>query len=212
LVGPSIGRLQERAVGVDARSMLSFIRSNAVGFVALFVALSGSAYAAINLPAGSVGTQQLRNGAVTGSKVRPGSLYARDFRPGQLPRGAQGPQGVAGPPGAPGAQGVPGTARAYALVTYTGSFAPGLPHPGFTGVTNPSTGFYCLTTDGSFSPSQYPAVVSADYDWSPDQFIGAEYRDTTNGSPICTAGQYEVVTVDMVGQTPSNEGFSIIVP
>ena len=175
-------------------------------FLALFVTLSGSAYAAVNLPAGSVGTQHLRNAALTGVKVRPGSLYARDFRPGQLPRGELGLQGVQGPPG------VPGTARAYAVVSYTGSFVPGLPHPGFAAVSNPSSGFYCLITDGSFSPAQYPAVISADYDWSPDQFIGAEYRDTTNGSPICAAGQYEVVTVDMVGQSPSNEGFSIIVP
>lgn len=38
-----------------------------VALIALFVALSGGAYAAINLPANSVGTKQLKNGAVTES-------------------------------------------------------------------------------------------------------------------------------------------------
>jgi hypothetical protein len=48
------------------------------------------------LPRGSVGTEQLRDGAVTAAKVRDRSLVARDFRHGQLPRGPAGPQG---PPG-----------------------------------------------------------------------------------------------------------------
>jgi hypothetical protein len=45
------------------------VRSNAVGYVALFVALGGSAYAVSSLPPNSVGTKQLQNGAVTGQKV-----------------------------------------------------------------------------------------------------------------------------------------------
>jgi hypothetical protein len=38
--------------------------ANVVATLALFVALGGSSYAAFVLPANSVGTQQLRNGAV----------------------------------------------------------------------------------------------------------------------------------------------------
>jgi hypothetical protein len=49
--------------------LLSYIRSNAIAFVALFVALGGTGYAAINLKPGSVGTVQLRNGAVTTKKL-----------------------------------------------------------------------------------------------------------------------------------------------
>lgn len=41
-----------------------------VSFVALFVALGGAGWAAVNLPAGSVGTRQLQNGAVTTPKIR----------------------------------------------------------------------------------------------------------------------------------------------
>jgi Collagen triple helix repeat (20 copies) len=85
------------------RSSLTF--SNAIALAALFVALGGSSYAALSLPRGSVGTTQLRAGAVTSAKVRDGSLLSRDFKRGQLPRGATGPQGPAGAPGAAGPQG-----------------------------------------------------------------------------------------------------------
>ena len=88
-----------------------------VAYLALFCALTGGAYAAIKLPKNAVGTKQLKANAVTGAKVRNGSLAAADFAKGQLPageRGATGERGPAGEPGAPGErgptgpQGVPG--------------------------------------------------------------------------------------------------------
>jgi hypothetical protein len=45
------------------------IRSNAVAYVALFVALGGSSYAAVSLPANSVGTRQIKNHSVTPMKL-----------------------------------------------------------------------------------------------------------------------------------------------
>ncbi len=53
---------------------LTFIRHNAISLTALFVALGGTSYAAFSLPAGSVGTKQLRNGAVTSRKIANGSI------------------------------------------------------------------------------------------------------------------------------------------
>jgi hypothetical protein len=50
-------------------SVLNHLRRNLVAYVALFVALGGSSYAAFSLPHGSVGTAQLRNGAVTPAKL-----------------------------------------------------------------------------------------------------------------------------------------------
>lgn len=44
--------------------------ANVVATVALFVALGGGAYAATQLPAKSVGTRQIKDGAVTPSKLR----------------------------------------------------------------------------------------------------------------------------------------------
>jgi hypothetical protein len=43
-----------------------------ISLIALFVALGGTTYAATSLPAGSVGTKQLKNGAVTASKIHHG--------------------------------------------------------------------------------------------------------------------------------------------
>ena len=53
---------------------LTFIRHNAIALAALFVALGGTSYAAFSLPAGSVGSKQLRNGAVTAKKIANGSI------------------------------------------------------------------------------------------------------------------------------------------
>jgi hypothetical protein len=79
-----------------------------IASVALGVALSGTSYAAFVLPANSVGSKQLKENAVVSSKVKDQSLFARDFRRGQLPRGAPGVQGPAGPQGPQGSQGPKG--------------------------------------------------------------------------------------------------------
>ena len=79
-----------------------------VASLALVVALGGTGYAAIRLPAGSVGTAQLKNGAVISTKVKAHSLVAANFKPGQIPAGPAGPagaQGLAGPAGPAGAKG-----------------------------------------------------------------------------------------------------------
>jgi hypothetical protein len=88
------------------RTHLSY--ANVTATLALFVALSGSAYAAIKLPANSVGTAQIQNKAVTSPKVLDGSLLAADFKAGQLPAGQQGPAGPAGPAGPQGPSGPSG--------------------------------------------------------------------------------------------------------
>ena len=80
-----------------------------VAMLALVFALTGTGIAAVTaLPRNSVGTKQLRNGAVVSSKVRNHSLLARDFRRGQLPRGPIGPAGPAGPQGPAGPAGPAG--------------------------------------------------------------------------------------------------------
>jgi hypothetical protein len=67
-----------------------------LAFLALMVALGGTSYAAITLPANSVGTKQLKKNAVTSKKVKNRSLKAVDFATGQLPQGPKGDQGPAG--------------------------------------------------------------------------------------------------------------------
>ena len=74
------------------------------------IVLGGSAYAAATLPRNSVGSAQIKRNAVTAAKVKDRSLIARDFKAGQLPRGAQ---GQAARPGrrVPPARRRPGRAR-----------------------------------------------------------------------------------------------------
>jgi hypothetical protein len=99
-----------------------------VAFAALMVALGGTSYAVAQLPAGSVGTKQLKKNAVNAAKVKDRSLLAKDFKSGQLPRGAQGPRGVsgpAGPRGAAGPQGPPGPPAVSSLTVREGELDTG---------------------------------------------------------------------------------------
>src|SRR4051812_42746169 len=127
-----------------------------VAFVALFVALASGAYAAINLPANSVGTQQLKNRAVTAeklggssvtsAKVKDSSLLAKDFQAGQLPAGIPGQPGPTGPQGLPGEQGAPGTpATAFTYYRPNSSRVPYWLHStpvGLAGLSVPTPGTY----------------------------------------------------------------------
>jgi hypothetical protein len=61
--------------------LLAHVRSNVVAYIALFVALGGTSYAAINLPAGSVGARQLRRGSVTETKLANRSVGAAKLDP-----------------------------------------------------------------------------------------------------------------------------------
>jgi hypothetical protein len=84
-------------------SVFGHARRHLVACVALLFALSGTSYAAATklLPKNSVGTRQVING----------SLLKKDFKSGQLPRGARGargPAGATGPAGPVGARGLQG--------------------------------------------------------------------------------------------------------
>ena len=91
-------------------SRLRVKHGTVVAYLGLFVALGGVSYAAINLPAGSVGTKHLKRNAVISSKVKNGSLRRADFRAGQIPAGPTGPAGPAGATGPTGAAGATGPA------------------------------------------------------------------------------------------------------
>jgi hypothetical protein len=86
--------------------------------LALAVSLGGTGYAAVVLPANSVGTAQLKNGAVVGTKVKSHSLIADNFKSGQLPKGQPGQAGLPGPVGLPGPAGPKGdpAAKHWAVV------------------------------------------------------------------------------------------------
>jgi len=141
------------------------LRHNVVSYLALFVALGGTSYAAVKLPANSVTSKQIKKGAVassdlranavTSAKVKDGSLLRKDFKAGELPSGgAKGEAGAAGAPGtscAPGAKGEAGPKGDAGAAGGTG--APGAKGDtgsaggkGDTGPRGPSDGF--VAADG----------------------------------------------------------------
>jgi hypothetical protein len=79
--------------------------ANVIATLALFIALGGGSYAAVQLSKGQVKARHIAKNAVNSAKVKDGSLLAKDFRLGQLPEGRQGPAGPAGPQGPKGAKG-----------------------------------------------------------------------------------------------------------
>jgi Collagen triple helix repeat (20 copies) len=86
---------------------LSF--ANAIAVVALFVALGGASYAAVTLPANSVGAKQIKTRAVSLGKISPAARSALKGQKGDAGApGPAGPAGAAGPKGDTGAQGEPG--------------------------------------------------------------------------------------------------------
>ena len=132
-----------------------------VACAALFVSLSGAGYAAIVLPAKSVGTKHLKRNAVTSAKVKKHSLLRSDFKRGQIPRGPQGVQGVQGIQGIQGIQGPkgdPGTpaTRLWAYVSATGTLRGG---SGVVASARSSSGTFSVT----FSQSIVSCAATANY-------------------------------------------------
>jgi hypothetical protein len=97
----------------------SHIRQHIVGYIALFIALGGSSYAAVNLPRNSVTSREIARGAVGSSELKTNAVNSRkvhdllreDFKDGELPGvGDPGSVGPVGPPGSPGPTGARGPA------------------------------------------------------------------------------------------------------
>ncbi len=122
---------------VKLRARLNY--ANMMATIAVFLALTGSSYAALkvtgkNVRDGSLTGKDIRNESLGGSDVKnlgssdvsDGSLHARDFKAGELPAGPQGPQGpkgADGPQGPKGADGPQGSAgvSGYERISRLGS-------------------------------------------------------------------------------------------
>jgi len=122
---------------VPARLRRHLTFANVMASLALFVALGGSGVAAFTIGSGqirdgavtsakihdgAVTSAKIRNGAVTSAKIAPGALRASQFAPGQLPAGPPGPAGPTGPQG-PAGSALPDAV--FAGATLHGSFAVG---------------------------------------------------------------------------------------
>jgi hypothetical protein len=124
------------------------------------------------------------------------------------PKPVVGPQGPAGAAGVAGTTGAAGSARAFAAVQFAGpSFQTGKVQ-GFTAVTRPGTGVYCLTAPGIDSSTTVP-VASVDFGMSSTANSFAEVRQSAAN---CSAGQFEVDTFTPPNTPVSTVGFTLMVP
>ena len=176
---------------------LSRIRpSTLLAFVAVIMSLGGGAYAATRLAANSVGTAQLKNGAVTGAKVKDGSLSAADF--GAPPVGEQGPSGPAGPKGDNGAQGPRGDKGDTGSNGANGT-------NGTNGIDG-AAGAAGLNWKGAWSGSTAYAVDDA------VTFSGSSYRrkaaGTTSTNPANDAGDWDLLASKGTDGTNGTNGLT----
>ena len=61
--------------------LVGYVRRHHVGLLALVFALGGTSYAAVRLPSHSVGTVQLRNGAVIQTKLSANAVSSPQVNP-----------------------------------------------------------------------------------------------------------------------------------
>jgi hypothetical protein len=161
-----------------------------VACIALFVAMGGTGYAATQLASGKE--------EASSSKVKRGP---------RGPRGKRGPQGVQG---AQGAQGAPGSAKAWALVSATGSL---IRSSNITNVSHPTVGIYCITPANGVNTTNSVGLASLDWAdssvFNQDQITVASQANSFNECAPNT--QFEVRTSESTG-TLKNDGFSFMVP
>jgi hypothetical protein len=206
--------------------------SNVIASLALFVALGGASYAAVALPANSVGTKQLKKSAVSAAKlkrnavssakVKDGSLERGDFASGTLLQGPQGPQGLQGPQGvqgakgdpgqngAPGQQGAPGTARAFAFVDPScGGVATGpcnvFKAKNVVGARRAGPGLYCVQVAAGIDLATTGSAAGVDaFRTDPPKENGIAHSTAEDGGPagVCQASELAVITGRIPTSTP----------
>jgi hypothetical protein len=169
-----------RPFGTRATRLVRRHHAGALAILALVATVGGTAYATGVLPRASVGSTQLKAGAVTakklhagavaGASVRDGTLLRADVKSGQLPNSGPGPQGPRGPAGAVGPAGPRGA---------TGAKGPAGPvgPPGPTGATGPK---------GISGNVGSAGVHSSSVDISARFTVGANLGAT--GTSVCPAG------------------------
>jgi hypothetical protein len=183
-------------------SFTRYIKANAIALTALFIAVGGVSYAAVKLPAASVGTRELKKDAVTLTKIAPAARNALHGARG--PAGAAGANGDSGAPGANGADGTPGSAKAYAFIAGNGDVdltrSKGVVQSNITR-TPGGTGIYCIHSL-PFTPKIAVATTEV---WGSTVHI--HYGEAPG---ICPTGAQIVVTERAAGAGVDGQ-FSILI-
>jgi hypothetical protein len=167
--------------------------ANVVATMALFIALGGTSYAAIKLPHNSVGTEQIKSGAVHTGEIRDRTIRLQDLSTTARAslRGQTGPQGPQGPAGAP-------AIKHFASVSSSGGLIRG---DATSGGSGGAIGAYVIGFAESVSGCAYSATLG-----TTDSSAAPAGRVTVNDQ----AGRVGVQTYDAAG-TPTDLPFHLIV-
>lgn len=177
------------------RDRLSY--ANVMATLAVFIALGGASYAAIRIPANSVGSRQVKDNSVRGKDIKDGAVGIKELKAGsvgpeQLQGNAVGFDNLA-PLAVDGTKVKDGSIaydkldsqtvspRLFAHVSSSGALAE---NGGVTGVAHPSTGQYTVTFNRSLRGCV--AVATVGFGFGPG-VIGAggtaQARMNMNGDP-----------------------------
>jgi hypothetical protein len=160
-----------------------YIRRHHIGLVALFVALTGTAYA---------GTQ------VAGHLANPRLVKAKKKKAKRGPQGPAGPQGIPGPAG---------SARAYGRVSGGGDIDASHSTPGVTAFRH-EKGEYCVTVPGV---TQANAVIVPVMDIGYSDSANGDTAASAAGGNGCASGSFGVITYTAAGMV-DDAGFAFVVP
>jgi hypothetical protein len=180
--------------------LLSHLRSHAIAYLALFVALSGSAYA-VTAPKNSVRSKSIKNGEVRSIDLQDNGVASTDIQDGGVGSADLADGAVEVGDLDPGAVG----ARGFAKIAANGNVIASRNLAGVQHTGGSST--YCLTW--TFTPQV--AVASAD---AGAGTLGADAQIQIPGGPAgagCNANEVAVVTEAGSPVTGQPFGFYIIV-
>ena len=182
------------------------VRQNLIAYIALFVAIGGTSYAAATITG-----RDIKNSSLTGVDVRNGTLLKKDFKKGSLPRGATGAQGPAGPtgaaglPGTPGATGATGSTGGAGATGATGATGP----TGVTGTTGTTGTTGATGATGESGSARAYASVAVTSGSPVFQNNGLRVKNFTsvsrpsqNGTPL--VGRYCLVPTPQQGISPAS--------
>lgn len=150
---------------------------------------------------------------ITGKQIRDNTVGTKDIRNGTIRQADLSKNlSITGATGATGATGTNGTARAYAQVHSTGPVFVAARTKGFTSVTRPSTGVYCMKVDPStgIDPTKTAAVATVEYGGTVARTDLIQIRGVNTND--CAADEFDVHTFNENGTAVNSTSFLLISP
>jgi hypothetical protein len=184
--------------------------ANVISTLCLFLVLGGgAAFAASKLPKNSVGSKQIRKGAISPSKLSPAAVKTLAGDRGKA--GARGATGATGPQGPAGPGGAPGGAKAWVQVAFNGSVIKGV-GPLTVSKIQTSPGEYCIS-GGPYTTANSVGLATADWsdpDHKFDNIVQVVNGPSDNFCPL--PGEFSVLVFNAETGEFNDAGFTFMIP